>query len=57
MNGDIVVYLIHIEACGSWHVISIQMLAVIVLICSQLLNDICSTVIAKSWQLYCPLVG
>ena len=48
MNGDIVVYLIHIEACGSWHVISIQMLAVIVLICSQLLNDICSTVIAKS---------
>ena len=47
MNSDIVVCLIHIKACGSWHIISIQMLAIILLICSQLLNDIYSTLIAK----------
>lgn len=47
MNSDIVVCLIHIKACGSWHIISIQILAIILLICSQLLNDIYSTVIAK----------
>lgn len=49
MNSNIVVCLIHIKACGSWHIINIQMLAII-LICSQLLNDIYSTVIAKNWQ-------
>ena len=50
MNSDIVVCLIHIKACSSWHIISIQMLAIILLICSQLLNDIYSTVIAKHWR-------
>lgn len=50
MNSDIVVCLIHIKACGSWRIISIQMLAIILLICSQLLNDIYSTVIAKNWR-------
>lgn len=48
MNSDIVVCLIHIKAYGSWHIINIQMLAIIVLICSQLLNDIYSTLIAKN---------
>lgn len=52
---DNIVYLTHIETCA-WHIVSTQMLAV--LICSQLLSDICSTVCdSKNGQLYCPLVG